>query len=739
MPRSLFRLTGRAALLACACGLALPADRAAAQQRTDIPPAPLPDKSKPAPNFDPSDVYFQGWLLFKDGEKLQQQGKNLEALEKYKRAQQLFDNIATYFPTWKRDMVGGRRAKVIEVIGQVGHLALKENEAKARAIAQLEGGVMGTTEAEPLDTGIPAAPVQPMAQADTLETRRIAELEDTVERLKEELAAKPPPANDAERAAARARDIALQRDVARADLQRANDELARLRAKQAAAPMQEEIDRLNHRIGSLEQEKQVMDQALGKSREETRLAREQIAALQAERARLAQQAADLQRDLEVERKAQGEVIASQREQLRKYQEESRAADARYAQAQQRIASLEKEVDQLRGNYEDIRSERDELLQERAQMRELLKLSEGGQVQALIDETMSLAKKLRESEETVERLKLDVGVNQDALTEAMRDFAIAKGNINDLKREKAAQDKRLAELEARLRQEDKTLAENAAGADPAEADMLRGIIRKQLRIRDRQREATQLLLDAVGDKAAKDDKIAGAMKLFEGAELPLSPAELNLIQGHKVDGTFKSPFARPQSEVDASVAQLEQENLPYTNAARRAYLSDRFESCRELYELVLERNPGDTDARCCLGNVQMRLNNLPEASETFRRAAELSTNNPYAHRMLGYTLLEMGDPSQAIEPLKRSVELAPSNAAGRVMLGQAYFENGQEQEAEEQLKSAIQFDDAMHEAHFNLAYLYAKQGKKKQGREYYRNAQIRGAAPDLELEKSLAGD
>ena len=185
-----------------------------------------------------------------------------------------------------------------------------------------------------------------------------------------------------------------------------------------------------------------------------------------------------------------------------------------------------------------------------------------------------------------------------------------------------------------------------------------------------------------------------------------------------------------------VAQLEQENLPYTDAAKRAYLNERFESSRELFELVLERNPGDTEARCRLGNVLMRLDNLPEASETFRRAAELSTTNPYAHRMLGYTLLEMGDPVQAIESLKKSVELAPSNANGRVMLGRAYFEAGQEAEAEEELKSAIEFDDTMHEAHFNLAYLYAQQGKKKQGLEYYRNAVIRGAAPDMELEKSL---
>jgi len=738
MPRSLFRSTGRASLLACACSIAFWTIPAPAQQKTEIPLAPLPDK-KVVPNFDPSDVYFQGWLLFKDGEKLQAEKKNVEALEKYKRAQQLFDSIATYFPTWKRDMVGGRRAKIIEVIGVVGPLALKENEKEARAIAELEGGVragvMEGVAPKPLDHNIPAAPIKPVEEVDTIESRRIAELEEKVKGLQEELSAKPAAANDAQREQSRANDIARQRDMARAELKRANDELAQLRAKYAAAPMQEELNKLTGEITSLQKQKAAMDQALGKSQEETRFAQEQIAALQAERARLAQQAADLQRNIDLERKLTGDVIAGQQKQLRKYEEELREADAKYAVAQQRIASLETQLTEVRGLYDDLQQEHGNLLRERDQMRELMKLNEGSQVQTLIDQNMSLAKQLREASETFERLKLDNSANQDALTEAMRDFAIAKGNINDFKREKAAQEKRIADLEARLKSEDKSLAENT-NADPGEVEMLRGIIQKQLRIQDRRRQATEILIDAVSDKAKEDGKIAEALSVYQGAELPLSADEMKLVQGHPVDDNFVSPFRKPQSEVDANVAKLEQENMPYTDAAKRAYVNERFESCRELFELVLERNPGDTEARCRLGNVQMRLNDLPAASDTFRRASELSTTNPYAHRMLGYSLLEMGDPAQAIEALKKSVELSPTNADGRVMLGRAYFEMGQEQEAEEELKSAITYDDTMHQAHYNLAYLYAKQGKKKLGLEYYRNAIERGAEPDLTLEKNL---
>ncbi|QJE94738.1 tetratricopeptide repeat protein [Luteolibacter luteus] len=738
MPRSLFRLTGRASLLACACSIALSSVSAPGQQR-EIPLAP-PRDGKAVPNFDPSDVYFEGWLRYKDAQKLEQEKKAVEALEKYTQAQKLFDSIATYFPTWKRDMVGNRRAIVIEDIGRVGPLALKEDEKKARAVAELEGGakvgVVETTQPKPILPQIPAAPIKPMADVDTIESRRIAELEDKVKNLESELSAKPPAENDAQRERSRANDISRQRDIARAELKQAHDELAKLREKFAAAPMQEELQKLTGQIESLQRDKAAMGRALGESQKETRTAQGQIEALQTERARLAQQAADLKQNLEIEREATGKVIAGQQKQLQKYQEELREADAKYAISQQRIASLENQLTEVKGSFDELQQRYDGLTQERNQLRELLKLNEGSQVQTLIDQNMGLAKQLREASENVDRLNREVNANQDELLTAMRDFALAKAAINAYKHEKTAQDKRIADLEARLQSEDKNLAGGNSGATTEETEMLRSLVKKQLRIQERQREGVQLLLDAAGDNAKEDEKYKQALNLLNQAEMPLSADEMKLVQGHRVDDTFISPSAKTQSEVDANVARLEQENIPYTDAAKRAYLADRFDSSRELFELILERNPGDTETRCKLGNVQMRLKDLPGASDTFRRASELSVNNPYAHRMLGYSLLEMGEPGQAIEPLKKSIELSPTNALGHVMLGRAYFETGNEDRAEEELKSAIEFDDTAHDAYYNLAYLYAKQGKKKLGLEYYQNAIQRGADFDMELEKSL---
>jgi hypothetical protein len=726
MSRKFFRSTGRTGLLACAMSAALWSGPVTGQQ-----PGPMtPAKNAPA-NFDPSDVYFQGWLLSRDAEKLQAEKKYEEALDKYTRARQLFDSVATYFPLWKPEMVTGRRAQTADFIAAVGPEALKQRKEKSTAVAELEGGVRtGVIEGE---SPIPLPPLPGVQKVETLETRRIAELENRVRELEGDLS-KNPDALSADRNASRVQDIARQRDLAKAELKRANDELTKLRSRFSAEPMQEEMRKLEAQLQAKERERAAMSQALGQSEEKTRKAGEQIAALQAERTRLAQKAADLEKNLEIERKAQNEVIAGQQKQLRELRDQLRGKNDELATANQKIAALENQLHEVRSSFDELREERDTLLREKEQMASLLKLSEGSRIQEVIDQNLGLAKDLRVAEEKIKNLSDQNNANLDELTTAYRDLAIAKSNINDFKREKAAQDQRIADMERRLRTEAAGLA--ASGADPAEADMLRALIQKQLRIQERRRKSSEILLDAVRDKAKNDEKIGEALAQYEKSELPLTPQEMDLVKSRGVDDEFVSPFSRPKGEVDASVARLETENLPYTDAATRAYLNGRFQSCRELFELVIERHPGDADTMCRLGNVHLRLDDSVAAADIFRRATELSSNNPYAHRMLGYSLMKTGALGEAVESLKKSIELAPTNADGRVVLGKLFFDLGQEEEAEEQLKSAIVYDDAMWQPHFNLAYLYAKQGKKKQGLEYYRNAIERGAAPDLKLEKQL---
>ncbi|MFC7336078.1 tetratricopeptide repeat protein [Haloferula chungangensis] len=722
MARILSDLTSRSALLAAAALCVFPLATSSAQ-------SPVPAE-RPAPAaFDPSDVYFQAWLLAKDSEKLVEEGKHLEALNKLRRARQMFGEISKNFPTWKPEMLQGRIDKTVADIARVTPDALKQEQGNDRATAELEGGVRrgaGTQGQSPHDLEIEmpggSGPVE------TLETRRIAELEQEAARLKQQIGSAPQaggtPANQAER----------QRDMAFAQLRRTQSELDQLRRKTGSQPMQEEVRALSQRIDALEREKSVMGEALGSSQAETKQAKAQIDALQAERVRLMQEVADLSKNLEIERQTANEVVAGQRKQLKHFQELLAKKDSELDVAKGRIQSLETELAEVRESFNELREERDDLLRERDQMAALLKLNEAGQLQQVIDQNMALDRELRETKERYETLQEDSDASKDDLLEALRDLAISKLRIQEFRREKTAQENRIAELQSRLLREDRALA--SGGADPVETQMLRDIIKKQMDIQEKRREAREILLATLEEKGEADESIRRAMNVYKGTELNLSPEELRMVEDQQVDGVIISRHARPRSEVNQNIAGLERELEPYSKAGTRAYQKGRLHAAREAFEMIIDRNPGDTVAMCKLGVVELALGETYSAVDIFRQATGITPNLPYAQQMLGHSLTQIGENGEALVALKKAVELAPTDAKGLILLGNLQYRLGNIQAAEEAFKTAIACNETLVEPHFNLAILYANEGKKEKALESYSKALELGAVPNLDLEKKM---
>jgi Flp pilus assembly protein TadD len=719
-------LTKRSALLAAASLCALPIHSSQAQV--------LPPTERPAPAaFDPSDVYFQAWLLSKDADKLEAEGKHLEALNKLRRARQMFGEIKNSFPTWKPEMLQGRIEKTVQSIAKVTPEALKQQDGNERATAELEGGVRrnGVLQGDApraLEMDLPAAPIQPTHRVETLDTRRIAELEQETARLKQQINAnnQSPEAGSTE--------LERQRDMAFAQLSKSQTELDELRRRTGSQPMQEEVQALSQRIDALELEKSVMGEALGSSQAEAKQAKAQIDALQTERVRLMQEVADLTKNLEIERKTANEVVEGQRKQLKHFQELLAEKDGELADASRRIQSLETELGEVRDSFNELRQERDDLLRERDQMAALLKLNEAGQLQQVIDQNMALDRELRETKERYELLKEDSDATKDDLLEALRDLAISKLRIQEFRREKTAQDQRIAELQERLRREDRALA--TGEANPVETQVLRAIIKKQIDIQEKRREAREILMATLDDKAKADESIRRAMNIFQGAELNLSPEELRMVEDKQVDGVMISPYAKPREEVDRNIAGLERELAPYSKAGTRAYLKGRLHAAREAFEMVIERNPADTASMCKLGLVEYKLEDHFAAADMFRRATEISPSNPYAKRMLGHTLTLIGENNEALSVLQKAVDLAPTNTEGLILLGNLQFRLGNTQAAEEAFKTAAACDPTLAEPHYNLSVLYANVGEKAKGLKHYDKALQLGAIPNLDLEKRL---
>jgi Flp pilus assembly protein TadD len=278
--------------------------------------------------------------------------------------------------------------------------------------------------------------------------------------------------------------------------------------------------------------------------------------------------------------------------------------------------------------------------------------------------------------------------------------------------------------------------NEAKADPEEVETLREVIRRQLRVQERRRQAKELLVDAVKSLGQEDEQLKEAIQLFDGTELVLSPDEQKLVADQNVDGEFVSPFARDRAAVGRDVAKLNVELESYNRAANKAYLAGRYHSTRELFEMMIEQHPGHIPAICRLGVVQLKIQEPVEALASFRKAIELDENNPYANRMMGLTYMQLDELEHAEKHLKRAIDLAPDDANSYMLLGAIFDLLGNAEQAEVQFKGAIAADPMPSEPYFNIALICASKGRIKDAKQYYSKALERGAVPDHELESKI---
>jgi tetratricopeptide (TPR) repeat protein len=697
------------------------------------PPAPA---QTPAPvqtaQFDPSDVYFQGYLATRSAEQLEASGNFIAAMEKLQKARELFAAVHQYYPAWKPSMVTGRLEKTTESHSRVGKLADNQLAKNRNAVAELEGGVKKPVgKVDPPREVVPSAPS--ILTADPLATRRLAEAEAEVQRLRN-LAAKSQ--ESSERNQSKLTEVERQRDTLAGQIRAAETNVEALRARLAAAPMEKDLKGLNQRIATLEQEREAMGMALTQSRGAHTEALGRIATLEADLLVTQQKVADLNRDLKAERKVANSVVAGQRRQLEALENDLKRKDAELGKANDRVNGLIHELQESRDAFAQLRTERDSLLQERDQMAAILKLNEAGRIQDLIEQNMALAKNLRDANEKVDRLSRESNADQDATTAALRDLAIAKSQINRLHQDKREQDQRLADLESRLKNEELALTQGQVSSDPAEIEVLRDIIKRQLRVQERRRQARDLLVGAAKDLGSKDERLAKAIELFDAQEIALSPEEQKLVANNQVDGEFVSPFARDRASVGQATADLNRDINVFERTAEKSFVAGRLLPTRELYQMILEQHPGHTPSLCKLGVVQLRLEEAPAAVDSFRRAIELDSNNPYAYRMLGFSLMKLGDLPAAEHAVRRSVDLAPNDAKNQMLLATLCYRLGRTGEAESYFKAAISADPVPSEPYYNLALLCSRERRMDDAKTYYQKALERGAVPDPALENRL---
>jgi Flp pilus assembly protein TadD len=369
---------------------------------------------------------------------------------------------------------------------------------------------------------------------------------------------------------------------------------------------------------------------------------------------------------------------------------------------------------------------------------LLKLSESGRIQQLIEQNMGLAKELREAKERVERINKDNDETKDELTEALRDLAITKSKIIALQTEKRAQDQRMSELELQLNSNEKSIASGTATTNDEEAQTLRDIIKRQLRVQERRKKAATLLLAAAKKQTASGDSgYDEAVAMLTDGEVTLTAEEQKILDTRHVDGEIYSPYAGSRERVGVATSALHEQIDNYTRAAVRAFSSQRLSASREVLEMILDIHPGHIPTMTKLGIVEMRLDDPVAATQVLRLAVENDETQPLSHRLLGLALYKTGDLANAEKELRRATEIDPHDSAGFAILGNTLLRMKRAEEAEDAYKKAIAIDPASAEALHNLALLCHRANRDAEARTFYQQALDNGAQPNLKLEAEIA--
>lgn len=680
-----------------------------------ISPCGAQDEKDPA-QLDPSDIYFQGWMALRDSDEYRETEEYEKAFDSATRCKRYMDTVTLYHPDWKPHLIERKQKECAGALESLAPLLPAALNAEAPKLYN-----SGTT------TPSPAA--RPLTPAEVLQATRIQR----------------------DLAEARAKLLEAQdlRNADAARYQRQIGELIAERDKLASSTLNAEIKQLKNRIDLVESEKKALARTLYETRTELTQTKTKLEAQLTEsqtKEKAARKVAnELNEMLEKERHVSNDVIVGLRQQQEQLADELRETKSLLTVEQRRSERLERLLTDSRGEVESLIAERDHLLKERDQLSELLQLNQGDRIQRLIEQNMTLARNLRESQEAIDNLAKNADIAAEESLRAQRDLAMAKSQIIELRKESDAELQRTLTLERRLAEAHTELAarENISDLDEdlrEENEMLREVAEKLLVTHKRRREQANLLIAAAKERADEDPSYEQAVTQLLGEEMALTPEQESLIDPIGSDGQFRFDADRATPEErELAGLQLRRYTNAISTAIDKAYNRGKTEVALELCEQLLDQNTGHVPTMINQGVIRLRMGLLDQASESFRNAIAMqgSTQLPYLHYLLGVTQHELNNLDDAEKEYEVAVQLDPSNADAHNSLGIVHAQKGKMGEAREHFELAYRIDKNLLETLENLTRLHQKMNEGEAALNYYRQYRKAGGSPRPELEALLA--
>jgi tetratricopeptide (TPR) repeat protein len=651
------------------------------------------------------DVFFDGYQLWKQGEKLEQEGKKDSAIRAYLDAYRIISSVSQNYPDWQPDVVGYRLRIVVTGLQRLGYNVAGLTTAPAAPVQQVP--VMPATA-----TPLPVPPVpQPGAYAVTPQAPTMSPGASPVDALNQQF---------------------QQQQQRIQDLERSNQKLLQdldvySRGYMGAA---QERDQLKGMQSELMKRMESMNKEASSS---------DVATQQ-----------ELQR-LRSESKIVNDMLAAK---TKEFEESGKV-----------IESLQKEKAAIMEDQKKLSAELEQAKKGNAKPEEMTKLiAENTRIKKELEAAKAQVEKLKsegeKKDQEIVALKTQITGIQSELSKLRQENTAYQTQVAELTMKYKEMSKELASSGKSVKN---ASPEDAKAAEENKA--LRAIIMRQLRQQERARQAKELVIAEMKKMENTsqtlmenlEDITSGKIQISVGEESLFTEPELKeILAASGVTATLeaRSGMAAPASAQASEAAGSDTTPKPApapasTNnpgsseetlmaAADSAILRSDYVAAEQSLQDALRVNPKNSFALTSLAGIKLRQKKYEEAEVLFQKCLVYSPDNSVAHYSLGVCYFRQNKLSDALNSFEKTVANDRNNSKAHHYLGIIASNMSNRSRAEAEFKSALAIDPNYGDAHFNLAVLYVTSNPPNydKARQHYQNALDRGIKPDTALERLL---
>ncbi|HWB61313.1 MAG TPA: tetratricopeptide repeat protein, partial [Chthoniobacteraceae bacterium] len=681
-----------------------------------------------ADNTDPSDLFLNAYMSVQKAQKLEESGKYKQALQTYKFAASLLEQIRDKSPEWQPVIVNYRLGKTSEAIALIQKrmdvMGPGPTDTEPPPLPTNDGGGDNNTTAS---TGNSSAPgvVTPggnsgdTSSSDDSDLKRFGAKYDEIKRQLDDYKKKYAEAKaQNDELNQKYKDTLAQLDKARVDeaqtqaqLQQAEDKYkeavaGNTRDAQGQKELKDEIARLQNELKDRDAERDALQ-------EENDDAQTKIATLGAAR------------DSAVD--ALNKAKAGQ-EQIDKLMAENADLNKKLSAAQQTIADLnagnpakDAEIAGLKKDLADARERLDDALKQSQEnlnaMHDLQNQLETATSDLSLAKTGGAAPSSEEAQKLTDENKLLRGIvrrerNAEAYRDQQKQLILAQ----------------LAQLQLPA---DSPLAQEMANVtEPVKLTEEERRLFKQTEISISEDNTVSLIAEkpvppaaAASPSPAPSPAQAGPTPAPAATPQPMavstpppaavaspSPTPAPASAGQNMPPSATAPPLPSNSAAPAVqttfMPPVPDALAPQAKEAKEQFESGHYREAEKIYRAMMEQEPKNLYILDNLGVVLFRSGKLKDAEQILRKAIAVTPDDEFSLRTLGIVLYTEGsfDGDGALSKLTKAVTVNPKDAIARNYLGITASAKGWQEAARKELETAVAIDPNYADAQFNLAVI-----------------------------------